>query len=356
MIDDGEAKEIKRDYLEILELLLKNIQNQANEKEMAVDDTVNIYVDGKHLYKGVVGQSPDKNSLSPEQLENINKAINDPRKSQGTISINIGKTEVFRVQNGVVTNDRLSLASPQPYNVERVYSVETLQKQVDVLQSKLERQQELINAIKGADATPEALSQLAEKVSEMGRTLAKQQQLIERTQNVMNLSFSQVKNTRLQDWVGAVENNVKQAAQNLFQSIKAKLDPEITKVRNEVDRKVGEFKNEVDAKINTVKATVNDLKSQAIEKSVKALLKRLGKQNSDGSISFESKTLNFNQKDNCVTVQAKDGTPVMENGAIDSSVSEEHRVALDKVQPLMERFDRFEQKETTSQTQRNSHR
>lgn len=354
MIDDGEAKEIKRDYLETLELLLQNIKRKANEREIKTDDSVSIYVGRKQAYKGIIGQPSDKNLLTDKQVKNINNALTEPSKSQGFISIKIGKTEVFRVQNGKVTNDQLGLVPSQANQTERIYSVDNLQKQVDVLQTKLEIQQELINNIKNTDPTPDTLKQLAEKVQEMSKSLVKQQQLIEKTQNVMNLSFSQTKNTKLQDWVGGVEKNVKQVAQNVFGRLKARLEPQIERVRHDVDKKIDGLRSEVDSKINSVKTAVNDLKSQAIEKSVKALIKHLGKKNADGSISFESKTLDFTQRDNQISVRAKDGTPVMDSGRLLPAISIEHLEALDKVQPIVERFDRFQEKQTVPQANRSA--
>ncbi|MHC5827713.1 MAG: hypothetical protein ACYT04_70475, partial [Nostoc sp.] len=151
---------------------------------------ISIYAGGQQVYKGLVGQSPSKNLLTSEQLENINKAITDPKNSQGTILIKIGKSEVFRVQNGRITNDLLGLAPPsQPNKVvtkERIYSVEALQKQVKVLQSKLQAQQKLVESIKETQQTPESLSKLIDQVAEMGKSLEKQQQLIENTQKALS--------------------------------------------------------------------------------------------------------------------------------------------------------------------------
>jgi len=272
MIDDGDAKEIKRDYLDILEALLKNIQQKAKSKEIPTSNDISIYASGRQVYKGVVGQSPSKNTLTPEQLENINKAITDPKNSQGTISIKIGKSEVFRVQNGRITNDLLGLAPPSQKNKvvtkERIYSVEALQKQVAVLQSKLESQQKLVDSIKQNEQTPESLSKLIEQVAEMSKSLLKQQQLIENTQKALSQvnerSLPQIQNTQLQNWVGTVENNVKQTAKNVFEKVLDALTPEVTKLKKEIvslksqiNQQVTSLKDEVRSQTDSVRNELN---------------------------------------------------------------------------------------------------
>ncbi|MBN3869724.1 hypothetical protein [Nostoc sp. JL33] len=401
MIDDGDAKEIKRDYLDILEALLKNIQQKAKSKEIPTSNDISIYAGGQQVYKGLVGQSPSKNLLTSEQLENINKAITDPKNSQGTILIKIGKSEVFRVQNGRITNDLLGLAPPsQPNKVvtkERIYSVEALQKQVKVLQSKLQAQQKLVESIKETQQTPESLSKLIDQVAEMGKSLEKQQQLIENTQKALSQvnerSLPQIQNTVLQNWVGTVENQVKQTAKNVFEWVKDALTPEVTKLRNEIallksqiNEQITSFKDEVkyqtdsvrnelnqqvgnltqelrtqaDSVKNTVeqslmgvksaidntrtelRAAVDDVKGQAIEQSVKALLNILGKDNPDGSKSFKSTNFDFERLGDNVIVRAKNGETVLTDGVLSPNVSEKQLQALDKVQSVVDMHHQIE--------------
>ncbi|ODG99638.1 hypothetical protein A4S05_37265 [Nostoc sp. KVJ20] len=213
MIDDGEAKEIKRDYLEILESLLKLIHAKAKEKGLDPSKDIHIYSSSSKVYQGILGESPSKNFLTPTIVENLKKALSDPKNSQGAISIKIGNEKVFHIKNGEVLTDKLGLTPRTQKNEvvsnERIYSVEALQKQVAVLQSKLESQQKLVDSLKKNEQTPESLSELAAQVSEMGKSLEKQQQLIENTQKALsqvNKRFlPQVQNTVLQNWVGSVE-------------------------------------------------------------------------------------------------------------------------------------------------------
>ena len=52
MIDPSEGKEIKKDYLETLEALLKNIFQKAKEKEYKPDKQILIKIGQENVYKG----------------------------------------------------------------------------------------------------------------------------------------------------------------------------------------------------------------------------------------------------------------------------------------------------------------
>ncbi|MBE8992740.1 hypothetical protein, partial [Nostoc sp. LEGE 12450] len=389
MIEDGEAKEIKRDYLDILESLLKLIHAKAKEKGLDPSKDVSIYSSSSKVYQGTLGESPSKNLLTPTIVENLKKALSDPKNSQGAISIKIGNEKVFHIKNGEVLTDKLGLAPPSPKNKvvsnERIYSVEALQKQVAVLQSKLESQQKLVDSLKKNEQTSESLSELAAQVSEMGKSLEKQQQLIENTQKALsqvNERFlPQVQNTKLQNWVGSVERQVKKTAKNVFEQIKDALTPEVTKLRKEIaqmkahieqqvtnrldevrentdnvrdefNQQIGNLTQELRTQVDGVKNTVDqslmgvksaidntrtelrdavkDVKGKVVEESVKALLNILGTNNPDGSKSFKSTTFDFERLGENVIVRAKNGEPVLTDGVLSPNVSDQQLQALDK--------------------------
>jgi uncharacterized small protein (DUF1192 family) len=401
MIDDGKANEIKRDYLDILESLLKLIHARAKEKGLDPSKDIHIYSSSSKVYQGTLGESPSKNLLTPTIVENLEKALSDPKSSQGAISIKIGHEKVFHIKNGEVLTDKLGLAPRTQKNEvvsnERIYSVEALQKQVAVLQSKLESQQKLVDSLKKNELSPESLSELAAQVAEMGKSLEKQQQLIDRTQKALsqvNERFlPQVQNTVLQNWVGSVERQVKKTAKNAFERLVDALTPEVTLLRKEiaqmkaqieqqvtnrldevrentdnvrdelnqqVDNLTQKLRTQVDGVKNTVeqrikgvksaidntrtelRAAVDDVKGQAIEQSVKALLNILGKENSDGSKSFKSTSFDFERLGDNVIVRAKNGEPVLTDGVLSPNVSEQQLQALDKVQSVVNMHDQIE--------------
>ncbi|WP_414514718.1 hypothetical protein [Nostoc sp. PCC 9305] len=415
MIDDGEAKEIERDYLDILESLLKLIHAKAKEKGLDPSNDVHIYSSSSKVYQGTLGESPSKNFLTPTIVENLKKALSDPKNSQGAISIKIGHEKVFHIKNGEVLTDKLGLAPASQKNKvvsnERIYSVEALGKQVQVLQKKLSEQQKIVDSIKSEQLSPESLSQLAAQVAEMGKSLEKQQQLIENTQKALsqvNERFlPQVQNTVLQNWVGSVERQVKKTAKNVFERVLDALTPEVTKlrkeiaqmkayieqqvtnrldevrentnnVRDELNQQVGnltqELRTQVDDVKNTVeqslmgvksaidntrtelRAAVDDVKGQAIEQSVKALLNILGKDNSDGSKSFKSRSFDFERLGDNVIVRAKNGEPVLTDGVLSPNVSDQQLQALDKVQSVVDMHHQIQQDSQQESQFRNMHR
>ena len=282
---------------------------------------------------------------------------------------------------------------------------------MQVLQKKLSEQQKLVDSIKSEQLSPESLSQLATQVAEMSKSLEKQQQLIENTQKALsqvNERFlPQVQNTVLQNWVGTVENKVKQTAKNVFERIKDVLTPEVTKLRkemtslksqineqitsfkdevkyqtdsvkNQLNQQVGnltqEIRTQVDSVKNTVdqslmgvksaidntrtelRATVDDVKGQAIEQSVKAMLNILGKDNPDGSKSFKSTTFDFERLGDNVIVRAKNGEPVLTDGVLSPNVSDQQLQALDKVQSVVNMHHQIQQDSQQESQFRNIHR
>ncbi|MBD2303396.1 apolipoprotein A1/A4/E family protein [Nostoc sp. FACHB-87] len=380
MIENGDANEIKRDYLEILESLLKLIQQKAKSKDIKTNDDVTINVGREKVYKGAIGEKPSKNTLTPEQVNKIRIAISDPKKSQGTISIKIGKQEVFRVQDGQVKTDKLGLApieqapaqkTAQKSQVKTPDSVETIQKQIQDLQSKVEAQQKIIDGLQKNQQTPELVSKLAAQVSELSKSLEQQQKFIENIQKALSAinerSLSPIQNTKLQNWVGTVEKSLKQTTKKLFEKIKDVLTPAVTKLRAKVNKQASDLKQKIDTRVNGVKNTikqsvqevksninksVDNAKAKALEQSIKALLKIFGQTNPDGSLSFKSASFDFEQQGESVVVRAKNGDIVLEDGELSPNLSRQQSEALDKVYSVVSRSHKLEidatQKESAS--------
>ncbi|WP_341531991.1 hypothetical protein WKK05_40595 (plasmid) [Nostoc sp. UHCC 0302] len=426
MINDGDGKEVKRDYLDILEYIFKQKNKKDEEKKKSPlqgdsqkprgKEHLSIYISGKKVYEGERGEKPSFNSLDPQKTEILNKSLSDPQSFNGTVSIKIDNEKVFHSQQGKVYVDTFGLtnATVQAHKKapqQRTYSVEALQKQVQVLQKKLSEQQKLVDSIKSNQHSPESLSQLAAQVAEMSQSLEKQQQLIENTQKALsqvNEGFlPQVQNTKLQNWVGSVERQVKKTALNAFERLKDALTPEVTKlrkeiaqmkslleqqltnrldevrentdnVRDELNQQIGnltqELRTQVDGVKNTVgqslvgvksaidntrtelRAAIEDAKGQAIEQSVKALLNILGKDNPDGSKSFKSTSFDFERLGDNVIVRAKNGEAVLEKGILSPNVSEQQLQALDKVQSVVDMHHQMKQDSQQESQSRGMHR
>ncbi|MEA5566644.1 hypothetical protein [Anabaena sp. UHCC 0399] len=348
MIETSDAEKIEKDYLETLENLIKIIHESAKKRGIKSSNEISIAVDNENVYRGRVDDN-NFNKINPFINENLvdklNQAIFEPQNLKGKVSIKIGEEEVFHVEDGVVVKDKLGLSQPLSQTqenesqknkpiVERTYSVEQLQKQVNVLQKKVQEQQELVESLKSGQLSEESIAQLAQQIGELFKSLEKQQKLIEKTQQSLakvDRSLPPIKNTKLQNFVGGIENGVKQIVQGLFKSLK---DSVMSRV-NHTKQQMNGMKTQVKSKVDNWRYKIHEwsetAKGKAIAKSVKELLRILGKSNPDGSVSFESSSFYFEQQGENIIVRAKNGEPVLHNGALSPNISRQQSEALDKV-------------------------
>ncbi|AUT04628.1 hypothetical protein CLI64_29770 (plasmid) [Nostoc sp. CENA543] len=344
MIESSDAEKIQNDYLDILEKSIKFIYDKAKERGAKPSNQISITVDNKNVYRGVIKDEKFQ-GISPfvdrDLVDKLNKAIFNPQSLKGKVSIKIGREEVFCVKDGVVVKDKLGLSqslsqsqnSESQNNVsvssERTYSLEELQKQIDVLQKKVQEQQKLVDSLKDPQSqTEESIAKLTQQVNELFKFLEKQQKLIENTQQALvraNRSLPPIQNAKLQNFVGAVENQAKQIAQNLYKSVKDAVMPKYNQVKNEI---VG-MKAQVEKR-------VNDFKSRIIERSVNTLLKWLGTKQPDGSFSFKSDNFDFQQIEGQVIVRAKNGDVILENGTLSPNTSEQQIKTLENVKEVVD--------------------
>lgn len=377
MIESSDAKEIKNDYLEILSALIKTIFQKAKEKEFNPSKELSISVGGERIYRGQI-ENQSLNGINPfiskDLVDKLNNAISHPEQLKNVVSIKVGKSEVFRVEKGETKIDKLGLSqavkqSQKNVTPERTYNVEALQKQVDVLQKKIQEQQKLIDDLKTQPQSLESINKLFAQVEEMSKSLEKQQKAIEKTQQSL-LSFSEVslpriQNTKLQNWVGGIENKFKQTSRNLWEQFQDLLTPKVVKLRRHVDQQIFEIKsqinqhvdhlkNELQTQVSGIKSQIKtsvaqvresvdnkiaEVKQKAIEESVLTLLQAFGERQSDGSIAFKTTNFNFQQKGETVNVWANsNGAEVIKDGVITPSVTAEQITQLEKIKPVVDEY------------------
>src|SRR5690242_346157 len=97
MIDNGDANSVKNDYLETLKSIIERILEKTDKIKQQDKTQISIFSGSSKVYESVGSEKPTKNSLTPEVVENIQKAIKNPKEVTGTISIKIDKSEVFKV-------------------------------------------------------------------------------------------------------------------------------------------------------------------------------------------------------------------------------------------------------------------
>ncbi len=86
MIDPSDSKEIKQDYLSILESLLERVKESAKSQGYNPSNDVSIQVGSKTVYESLNEEEPKLNKLTPEIVATINKAIYEPKNFKGKAS------------------------------------------------------------------------------------------------------------------------------------------------------------------------------------------------------------------------------------------------------------------------------
>lgn len=403
MIEDGKSKEIQKDYLDILDSIIKRIQSKIKESNREGKD-VHIFTGPTKVYQATPGQEPIKNSITPETVDAINKALSDPKNSRGSIVIKVGSEKVFQVKNQKLEVDKLGLSESITQAQKPVVPIgreegEEVKYQVYNIPALVDRVKELQQKVQSQESqTPEAIAKLSAQVDELAKSLEKQQELIEKTQQALSKLEQQrpapSQNSKLQNWIGKIESKVKDTVKDWAEKVKEAITPETTKLKNQIEdlktqlnQRVDNLKSEVRAQTDTLKgnlnSAVNDVKqniddgisnvkaeiqntrqeftksisnakSEAIDQSVKALLRHLGTKNSDGSLSYTSKSFDFQQQGDTVTVKAKNGDTILQDAALSADISPEQMQALDKVQPIVEKLDAAEQSEKLNEAESES--
>ncbi|NDJ26275.1 hypothetical protein GS682_32900 [Nostoc sp. B(2019)] len=71
-------------------------------------------------------------------------------------------------------------------------------------------------------------------------------------------------------------------------------------------------------------------------------------------MSYTSKSFDFQQQGGTVTVKAKNGATLLQDGALSTEVSPEQMQALDKVQPIVDKLNAAEQQEKLNEVESES--
>jgi hypothetical protein len=297
MLEDAksEGKQVQQDYLDILDAILRKIQEKGKFQEPEPDNQISIFVSRNLAYKGIPGQEPAINKMTPELVETLDKAISDPQNLKGSIRITIGNDKVFHARDGEVLTDKLGLSNTQsqtqtskvaktPVNTQvktskvkveqqspsQSTSIESLQQQIDTLQKQVQEQQGLIDSLKLQKQSSEITQKLSTEVDSFHSSVERQQKTIEQLQqgleSVINRSTPTIKNSALQNWVGSVENKVRQTAKNLYDQAKTALTPKVDRLKSQIETQIEELKTQVNQQITSLKSEVqsqiNDLNTQ----------------------------------------------------------------------------------------------
>ncbi|ACC85357.1 hypothetical protein [Nostoc punctiforme] len=270
----SEAKVVQHDYLEILNDILHKLLEKGKFQELDTTKDLSIYVGNQPKYKGHPDGEVSVNLMTPELVDKIKTAINDPQNLKGSVRIMIGKDKVYHVKDGEVLSDKLGLSSQISQNqsqsqqpakpVQQSSTIEDLQKQVEALQQKLQDQQSLIDHFANQkQSNVEVTKQLSTDLISLKQAFDAQQKTIEQLQKgleaINNQNNPAVKNATLHDWINSIETKAKNTAKNLYEQVKTALTPKVDKVKAQLETQITTLKEQMNQQMESLKT---EMKSQ----------------------------------------------------------------------------------------------
>jgi hypothetical protein len=325
MIDPHHAKQVHQDYLEILDAILRQIRSKGQFQGVDTSKAVTIIVDKQKVHRVGNSQSTSFSTITPEQVDKLNQALQNPQALQGAIKIYIGNNKVYHANNGKLLTDKLGLSPRQEQSATSTTSAtltpKKLRQQLDAVASQVKQQQSTIPTRSNAVS----VKQLQLEVGSLSQQIAQLESSVSRlNKGLESLSAHQeptsVKNSRLQTWLKEGSTKVKTVAQSWLAQVKKFLVPEVEQIRKQIE---------------TVQASSQNLmesKGKEISASVKTMLDVVGSKQPDGSVTFESNSFQFRQLGNTISIKARDGSDVMSNNSMATTASVEQLQALDGLQ------------------------
>lgn len=266
MINPSEGKQIQQDYLETLDAIVRSIREKVKSQGLEDDKNLSIVIGGNTVYKEN-GQEVVKSTITPEQVEMLNKALSEPQSLKGAIRIMLGREKLYHAHYGQVLTDKLGLspkqsqAQVQEQSSRETISLKSLQQQIDALGQRVQEQQKLIDSL-NQENRQDVVTQLLSEFTNLQYAVAQQQQTIDqlqqRLEGVISQELPSAKNSVLQNWVGSIETKIKQTATNFYERVKTALTPKMEKLQSQVD----ELKTQVNQLFTKLETQINDFKYQ----------------------------------------------------------------------------------------------
>jgi hypothetical protein len=325
MIDPHHAKQVHQDYLEILDSILRQIKSKGQFQGTEADKAVTIIVDKQKVHRVGNSQATSFSTITPEQVDKLNQALQNPQALQGAVKIYIGNNKVYHANNGKLITDKLGLSPKQEQSAtsttEATLTPKKLRQQLDTVASQVKQQQSTLPTRSNAVS----VKQLQLEVGSLSQQIAILESSVSRlNKGLESLSAlrepTNVKNSRLQTWLKSASTKVKTVAQNWSSQVKSLFVPDVEQLQKQI------------AQVNTRSQNLFEAKGQEISADVKTLLHAVGSKQPDGSVTFESNSFQFRQLGDTISILARDGSDVVSNNSIATSASLGQLQALDGLQ------------------------
>lgn len=270
-----EANPVQQTNKKGIENILSEIDNKLKAQEEQGDLPLSFRVGSSVVFKAIPGQEPTINKISPEHVALIQQAIADPQGLKGSVRIYVGKENVFHVIDGQVKEDQLGLAPIKQFTQENT-------------QAQAE-----------AKPTQAQSASLQDQIAVLQTTVERQQQQIDLVNQKLNQFVNSpvfIVNERLNNWFGNFRDKFQTAGQEAVAQVSNKLEQnKATLVAKAQEFLAGVKENVTDtlhAARNNVQAQAGKVALGAINAATAKLVSAIGEKLPDGSFVIESRVIN----------------------------------------------------------------
>ncbi len=363
----------KNDDYRLTDKVLNDIKSRLDDNNLQ-DKSIRIVVGKENSYRGVIGDLSAKNNLNSESLDKLQKALYEPEKLEGSVRIYGENNKVlYHVTSGIAHKDELQMfrlrnqtqSESVSQKTEQPLVLENIQNQVKSIDQQVQEEKKQLNSQEALNTLGVQSEKTLESINKLQETVQKQQEMINKLtkslEDAIKTNNPNPENSKLQNFVGAVEHKFKEFAKGALNQIKQFIQPALDRVtstidgiKNKITNAKNTFEEGVKKTVNTVASKALEANGKAIEASVGTMLKAVGEKQGDGSISFSSENYNFRMEGDAISVHRKsDGAEILNKGEFTSHTLKEDLKNMDKVESVAQKYT-YEVAESQQQQQSKS--
>jgi len=372
-VNDHQARQVQEDYMRVLDSILKRIQSLAGKEKTP---NISIVYGNTAEYKSHPKEGVTKNRMNPDKVAQLQKALEDPKSLQGSLRVYVDGKLAYHNKDGEVKQDTLGLASmakvaqepqqqaPQTTQArlmaplatippeQRVSSMvaqkapltlESLQQQIDTLktemtqlrQSVAEMGQRLEQFSRYEPPTPTADPKLSNWLGSVGAVIRSTSQELSQRLGQMSQSLQSQAVDKAQGLKTQVVNQVQEVRQQTVTQVQQVQQQAVHRVQEVHQQAVSQVQTAHRQTVNTINQTVADLKAKAVSAAIGNILQHHGRVGPDGSLTLETASLSLRKdREGGISVQAKDGRQVMQQGQFSATATASDIEKLDRVEKI----------------------
>lgn len=372
-VNDHQARQIQEDYMRVLDSILKRIHQRTGKEKSPV---ISIVYGSTAEYKSHPKEGVTKNRMNPDKVAQLQKALEDPQNLQGSLRVYVDGKLAYHNKDGQVKQDTLGLASMQkvvrepqqpaqqstqarlmaPLAVippeQRVSSMveqkapltlEVLQEQIDTLKSEMAELRQIVAKMgqrleqfsRYEPPTPTADPKLSNWLGSVGAAIRSTSQELSQRLGQMAQSLQSQAADKAQGLKTQVATQVQEVRQQTVTQVQQVQQQAVHRVQEVHQQAVTQVQEAHRQTVNKVNQAVADLKAKAVSAAIGNILQHHGRVGPDGSLTLETASLSLRKEsDGAISVQAKDGRQVMDNGQFSATATTVDIEKLDRVEKI----------------------